>query len=397
VTVGFKLDGSPDRRWVSGKTVEDTRAKMEALKTLRIIGMIANGERLTVAEFLDRWLVFKAADGTKPKTMAGNEWVVQKRLKPIVGRFRLEKLRPFDVQSAINVIRKEASVHEARRARMVLSLALNQAMRWEVVPRNVCQAVKPPSIPEGEEYKARFWNPKEVRSFLNVAKTHRQFVLFYVALMTGMRSGELLGLRWKDIDFKNGLIKIEQNAVEVLNRMVLGTPKTKASRRTISISEDTVVQLLAHRERQKLEIACASEGYTNNGLVFASEIGSITHYSNLRNVFKNLIARANVEGWKTLGLVEARCPTRQDVFGQLCLERPELKEQLTLPDLNLHGLRHTHASVLIRRKVNPKVVSDRLGHTNISFTLTVYAHLFNAQRREAAISLEDFLGDEQDD
>ena len=151
------------------------------------------------------------------------------------------------------------------------------------------------------------------------------------------------------------------------------------------------------RPCQKLEIACAAEGYTNLGLVFASEIGSITHYSNLRNVFKNLIARANVEEWKTLGLVEARCPTRQDVFGRLCLERPELKEQLTLPDLNLHGLRHTYASVLIRRKVNPKVVSDRLGHTNISFTLTVYAHLFNAQRREAAISLEDFLGDEEDD
>lgn len=151
VTVGLLIDGRPDRRWVSGKTVEDTRAKMEALKTTRNAGMVDSGERLTVGAFLDRWIAHKRTDGIKLKTVVAYTETVEKRLKPILGAIRLDKLRPLNVQHAIDLIRERVSVPEARRSRTVLSLALNQAVRWEVLPRNVCQAVRPPKVPDGEE------------------------------------------------------------------------------------------------------------------------------------------------------------------------------------------------------------------------------------------------------
>jgi integrase len=394
VTVGFKLDGSPDRRWVSGKSVEDTRAKMEALKTNRNLGMVDSGEKLSVAEFLDRWLMHKKADGTKPKTILGYSSIVNKRLKPILGKIRLDKLRPLNVQNAINLIRDHVTVSEARRSRMVLSLALNQAVRWEILPRNVCQAVRPPAIPDGQEYIVKYWTSKDVRVFLDVAKTHRQYVVFYVALMTGMRAGELLGLRWQDLNLKEGIIKIEQNAVEVGNTMVLGTPKTKASRRKITIATDTVIELEAHKARQQIEKANAAEGYDDLDLVFASEVGTVTDYHNLRIVFKNLIARAVLQDWEDSGLIEK--PKRYDdvTLKRVLLEQAKRKCKRILPDLNLHGLRHTHASILIKRNKNAKVVSDRLGHTSVSFMLTIYASLYDDQRRDAAISMEEFLDED---
>lgn len=241
----------------------------------------------------------------------------------------------------------------------------------------------------------KFWTPAEARIFLATSSSHRLYALFYLALMTGMRAGELLGLRWVDFDARGSVVRIEQNAVEVGNQMLIGTPKTKASRRRITISPDTVEQLEAHRERQRREIDNAAEGYQDHGLVFASEIGTVTNYHNLRKLFKNLIARAVIKGWQAAGLIGEQQLFTAPEMARL-LEQPELAKRRVLSDLNLHGLRHTHASVLIRRGVNAKVVSQRLGHTNVSFTLTVYGHLYEDQLREAAIGMEDFLGPIED-
>ena len=373
VMVGFKPDGKADRRWVCGKTVDEVREKIDAIKTARNTGMIWSAERLTVGEYLTRWIEHKKIDGTRLKTVSRYEQVVIRQLQPILGRISLEKLAPLNVEGMLQAVRAASSAKAARRARSTLSMALNQAVRWRIVPFNVCHGVKPPVIPTDEDKEVRFWSPEEVVLFLEKARPHRLYALFHVGVMTGMRPCELLGLRWRDIDFDAGLIRVEQDAVYVAGKMHLGSVKTKASRRNVTIPPDTVFELRAHLERQRLErnrLAYPSadalrmrqrrrtpeRAYAGADLVFADALGGVTNYNNLYRVLKQLIAAAGV--------------------GRI----------------GLHGLRHTHASILIRRGVGAKVVSDRLGHKDVAFTLKTYAHLFEDQRREAAIPIHDFLG-----
>jgi integrase len=392
VPVGFTLQGKPDRRWVSGITEADVREKMETIKNARNIGTLANTEDITIGAYLERWMAYKQADGTRLKTTSRYEQSVKRQLIPALGKYKLEKLRPLDVKSVLVSIRELISAKEARRARTILSMALNQAVRWQMIPRNVCQAVKPPVIPHEEEKEIRYWTPEEAGRHLKGAITHRHYALFYVGLMTGMRACELLGLRWQDVDFKSGILRIEQDAVSVQGKMIIGSVKTRASRRTITISLDTVAVLQQHLKHQAIEKHNAQEGYRDLDLVFASEVGTVTGYHNLRKVFLQLIAQINIKGWQDAGLLESSEARKYEDFKALLKKRPELTRTILVPEIGLHGLRHTHASVLICRGMNVKVVSERLGHTSVAFTLKTYAHLFDEQRREAAISLEEFLG-----
>jgi integrase len=373
VIVGYKLDGKPDRRWVSEKTPDEVRLQMDALKTARNTGVIWSSERLTVSEYLTRWIGHKKMDGTRLKTISRYEEVVVKHLVPTLGRIALEKLVPLEVETALQTIRAGASAKSARRARSMLSMALNQAVRWRIIPFNVCHSVKPPAIPHDEDEEVRYWAAEDVVRFLKMARSHRLYALFHVGVMTGMRPCELLGLRWCDLDLEAGLIHVEQDAVVVSGKMHLGPVKTKASRRAITIPQDTVIELRAHSARQQLErirLETPSadalrmrarretpvQQYIDSDLVFANELGGITNYHNVYRVLQRLIEQADVT------------------------------------KIGLHGLRHTHASILIQRGVNAKVVSDRLGHKDVAFTLKTYAHLFEAQRREAAMAIEEFLG-----
>jgi integrase len=392
VTVGFDLKGKSDRRWVSGKTPDVVREKMETIKHARNTNMLSSKDKITVTDYLTRWLNFKKNDGVKLKTIDDYQRVVEKRLKPVFGKFKLEKLKPLDVESGIQTIREGSTIQEARRALGVFSMAMNQAVRWEIVPRNVCQAVKRPALPSDLDTDVRFWKPEEVAVFLEYAQNSRLYALFYTAVMTGMRVGELLGLRWQDLSLDAGYLRVNQNAVQVEGKMHINSPKKPASRRMITISPDTVEVLKLQREKQDSERHNAQEGYQDNDLVFASQVGTVTIYANLRRAFFELFAQIVVKGWQEAKLVDATEKRTLQNYRKLLEQKPSLQAKALLTELNLHGLRHTHASILIRRGVSAKVVSDRLGHTSVAFTLKVYAHLFEEQRQEATISISDFLG-----
>lgn len=181
---------------MSGETEASVREKMEAIKNARNTGMVPGDAKLRLTEYLVKWLAFKSSDGTKPKTHAEYSRLLNRRIVPVLGKFKLEKLRPLDVQNALTSIKTSSTIIKTRRARGILSLALNQAVRWEILPRNVCLAVRAPALPDDEDSDVRFWTPEEVGRFLEAAaQSHRHYAVFYVALMTGLRSGELLGLR----------------------------------------------------------------------------------------------------------------------------------------------------------------------------------------------------------
>jgi integrase len=345
---------------------------------------------------MEQWLEHKKFDGTRLKTTVRYAQSVTGHIIPNLGTIKLDKLRPLDIENALRTIRRTVSAKEARRTRLTVSMALNQAVRWEMLPRNVCLAVRPPTIPAEEINEIRFWTPTKAKTFLAFIQHHRHYALFYTGLMTGLRTCELLGLRWRDTDLHTGALRVEQDAVSVNGKMHLGPVKTRASRRLVTISADTVQVLQDHKSRQELEKRNAQEGYTDLGLVFASEIGTITNYANLKRVLLESIAKIAVQSWQKEGLIPVSKARNYTQYRTLLQTRPELKDQMPVNEIGLHGLRHTHASILIHRGMKAKVVADRLGHASIAFMLQHYAHLYDDQRRDAAMSITDFLGSDSE-
>ena len=218
--------------------------------------------------------------------------------------------------------------------------ALRQALKWDLVSRNVAEAA---TLPQLKTAEASIWTVPQVLVFLKAAATHRLHALWYVTIFTGLRRAEVL--HWKDVDFEKAEIHVRSTLVQVNGELILGEPKTKAGRRSIAITKDTVEVLRAHLERQKLE----------QSNTMASEVGTPINPGNLARSYKALIRAVN------------------------------------LPDIRFHDLRHTAASLSIRRGDSAKVVAERLGHTNIAFTLNTYVHVFAEQRRAAAFGMADLI------
>jgi integrase len=167
-----------------------------------------------------------------------------------------------------------------------------------------------------------------------------------------MRRAEVLGLQWVNVNLEQGKILIRTTLVEIEGKLIMGEPKTRAGRRTIAITPDTV-QVLKAQQRQRFEQKNAMEGWEDSGLVFTTSIGTPINPGNLARAYKTLIRKAGVT------------------------------------NIRFHDLRHTAASLSIRRGDSAKLVADRLGHTNVSFTMNTYVHIFDDQRRAAAFGLED--------
>ncbi len=370
ITVGHHEDGSQDRRWISGKTQAEVQDKLRALQADMHSGMVADTEGLTVADFMVRWTEHKERDGVKPNTVQSYRDTVRLYITPHIGRVKLAKLKPLDIERLLSKMQKDGKSAANRRYSLrVLSMALRQGVRWQMLPRNVADVISPP---KAERSEMKIWTLEQVVTFLDASQVHRLHAAFDLALMTGMRRGEVLGLQWADIDFERSRLTIRHNLVEVHSDGVAGkqqagkptvssiqvklqTPKTAASRRTVALSPGTLSKLREHQAQQEWECSAAAEAWQDQGFVFASELGGPTNPNYFYDQFKKLAREAK------------------------------------LPNIRFHDLRHTAASLMIRRGLNPKVVSDRLGHTDPAFTLRVYTHLYDDQREEAAFDLSDFF------
>ena len=354
LTVGYAENGEQKRKFFSGKTKLEALEKRDKAKADLGSGLFIDADGLTVTEYFEKWFKHIAQDKA-PSTVSGYMRTFNKAIKPTIGRVRLDKLRPIQVQDLYSTLLAEGTGRwTVRYAHTVLHAALEQAREWELVSRNVADAVRPPE--RAEKSDMTIWSPAEASRFLEHTQAHRLHGLFYLALMTGMRKGELLGLHWGDVSLGRSEINVRMNLTEVGGKLYLREPKTKASRRTILIPSDTVKVLQEHHaalERHKLLLGAA---WDEQDLVFPSELGTPLSPANVYRLFKNIIKRAGV------------------------------------PNIRFHDLRHTHASLLILKGTSAKVVSDRLGHTDVGFTLNTYTHLFDEQRREAAMSFDDLFG-----
>jgi integrase len=236
---------------------------------------------------------------------------------------------------------------------------LNQAVREELVARNVARLVQP-SAPDRTEIRP--WTEGEARIFLAACRSHRLHALFVVALGLGLRRGELLGLRWIDVDFAAGQLQISQTLQHVRGHgVVYGPPKSRRSRRVLTMPAVVAESLRRHRDGQRAERIAAGDGWTESGLVFTTIGGRHIEPRNLNTTFARLVAAAGV--------------------------RP----------IRLHDLRHTCATLLLSRGVSPRMVMDILGHSQIAVTMNTYGHVIPAMQHEAAGQMDAALGKGDDD
>lgn len=229
----------------------------------------------------------------------------------------------------------------------VLRRALKQAVRWGVVSRNVCDAVDPPRVQKPE---IAALSAQQVQALLKTAKTHRLYALFVLAIGTGMRLGELFALQWRNVDLKTASVQVRHTLMELNGKLTLAEPKTAKSRRRIDLPPSTIAVLRAHRRRMN------AAGLGDCPWVFSNTTGGPLRRSHFhREVFKPLLRRAK------------------------------------LPEIRFHDLRHTSASLLLAAGVHPKVVQERLGHSQIGITLDTYSHVLPTMGLEAASKLDGVL------
>lgn len=348
ISLGYDGDGKRKRKAVYGKTRQEVKGKLDELKR-RISDGTFSDTKLTVKSYLEQWLTEKARE-VKPQTAEDYRYQLEKYVTPIIGRLELGKLTPLKVQAMCGELADRISPQRANKCRRVLSGALSQAVRWQLIPRNPCDAVKPLKVASTE---MQLWTAQEAARFLDSARPHRLFALFYLAMSTGLRRGELLGLRWQDIG--EGCLYVRQAVIEQRGRIMITTPKTERGARRVALSPDVLEVMRQHRERQEAEARALGVAWPDTGLVFTSEVGTMLHPRNFTRTWHTLQTNAKVR------------------------------------QIKLHDLRHLHASMAIKSGVDAKVLADRLGHAKASFTLDVYTHLFEDQRANSAVSLLDFL------
>jgi len=355
-TVVVELPRDPEtgkrrQKWVSVKGTKRDAERVLAETIAEIErGTYLAPAKLTVAEYLNRWYD-TCSGGVRLNTRV--RWLRAVGLwKTVLGHVPLGRLTPLDVQNALARLPANLSDGSRRTYFSVLRSALDQAVKWGLLPRNPAQGAKPPARSWKE---VRVWDEEQAARFLEGARSSRFYALFYTALATGMRLGELLGLTWSDVDLDAGVIRVRRSLATCVGRAgepVWQEPKTAAGRRRIPIGAQAVEVLRQHRRAQLEQRLRAGTDWRDYGLVFCNRTGG--------PLFKSNVARAL-----------AACCRRAGV-----------------PRIRFHDLRHAHATFLLRQGVHPKVVSERLGHASVRLTLDTYSHVLPDTQGEAVRAVE---------
>jgi integrase len=352
-------DGNGKRRYLN-KTIKGNKKDAETyLNTLLAsisAGTFVEPVKLTVDEYLDRWLVNVAKARLRERTYYDYSEKLGRYVRSHIGRLKLADVRPLDVQAIYTAMGERGlSPRTIRYTHAILSSTFKQAVRWNMLARNPCEAVE---LPRMERKEMQALSPEEVGRFLTQSTMDEYGVLFAFAIATGMRPEEYLALKWSDIDLESRTSIVTRTLVwRKGGGWYFGEPKTTRSRRTVTFPESIAKGLRTHRSRQVKTKLRLGSSYLAENLVFATLQGTPVNLRNLtQRHFKPILTRA--------GLSES---------------------------LRLYDLRHTCASLLLGANEHPKIVSERLGHASITLTLDTYSHVLPSMQQAASDKLERIL------
>ena len=359
--------GGRQQKWVSPRKqlgLKKPATKKQAEELLVILladlqrGTYVAPNDMTLSDLLDRWMEVHAKHNLAKTTYAIYDAHISNHIKPELGMIQVSKLKAFHLQQFYSK-KLEGGRADKKSGGLspksvvgihkVISSALKVAVTWELVVKNVAESISPPRIPETPQ---QTWTTDHAQTFLGSISKHRLHPLYVLAIVTGMRRGEILGLRWQDIDWDKSTIHIVQSMVATPAGPIITDTKTSSGRRSVVISDGLVALLKEHRERGLEEDVFRGsrnvEVQSSAQLVFTSERGTPL---NPRNLLRHL---------------QSAC------------------ERAGVPKIPFHALRHTHATIMLKKGVHPKIVSERLGHSRVGVTLDIYSHVLPGMQAEAA-------------
>jgi len=352
VSLGTKPDGTRDRRSVYGKTRADTTKRARELHIAYERGMVPASASEKVEDFLNRWLE-TAQPGNTPKGREYYASTVRVHLIPALGRIRLDKLTVDQVERMMrDEVARGLSPRTATISRNVLRAALNRAIRWGIISRNVAAIAEPP---QADLPTARPLTMVEVQRLLKAASGDRLEALIQLTLATGLRRGELLGLHWADVDPERRCIHVRTQVQRVDGTLVVRRLKERASHATIPLAPFAADALRRHRVRQYEERLQAGAAWQDHDLVFPTILGTPTDPRNFHRSWDRLRKAAKITN-------------------------------------RLHDLRHTCATMLHAQGVPAKDIQAILRHAQLSTTMDIYTHIWEGSLQAASDALERLFG-----
>lgn len=365
ISVGRDENGKLIRKQFYGKTQKEVKEKLEEYKKQLSLGALPNDDKLTLEQWYYTWLFDYRIKDLKPKSFEKYEGIYRNYIKDTqLGRLKLKDLRATHLQKYYNDLmdnnKKPTSTIKSLNTR--LKPCLSEAEKQGYIQKNYCKLVTLPKDNTTREIKVL--TPEQQKSFISALVGHELEMLFLTALSTGLRLGEILGLKWSDIDFNTGTLTVNRTLQRVTeidrngnraSKVIEQLPKTKNSIRTIPIPKNILIKLKEYKIQQSKNKLQIGELYVNNDYIFCDKLGYPLDDKRPNRNLKSILGKLDIE------------------------------------PLKFHGLRHTYATRLFEANVPPKTVQVLMGHYDISITMDIYTHVMESTKLEAVEKLNDIF------
>lgn len=359
LTIGYNENGTPKRKSFIGKTKKEVSDKMKAFYIDNNRGLLPTDDKITLNNWFYTWLFTYRIHDLKPSSFERYEGLYRNYIESSsIGRIKLTDLRTHHIQAYYNslVAEEGKSPSTIKTINKCLKSCLNQALKEGYITKNYCTIITLPKGSESSKETINIFTLEEQQTFMRECMNNKNGMLYILALGTGLRLGEILALKWTDINFKNNYININKAIKSTYKidskgnrefQIIEQQPKTKNSIRTVPLNDNLIELLQQHRKKQMIDRDSNIEIYFDNNLIFSTPIGNYLNESNVRKTFKRILKKCN------------------------------------LKELRFHDLRHTFATRLFENGIPPKTVQTILGHSDISTTLNIYTHVMKDTKDKA--------------
>lgn len=332
------------------KTKKECEAALAEMITQIEKGTVIANDKMTTKEYIEYWLETYPKNNCSPSTYKRYK-EFSNDINNYLGKYKLSKLNPMIVQKFYEELLNERKLsnNTVIKIHRMFHLALKHAMKWQLIYSNPCELVTPP---KATEIKMKYWAPDEINIYLDILKDEFLYPATFLAVHTGCRVGELCALKWDDIDLINETIEISKTLQRINGTLTLKKPKTKNSERQVTLL-DSAIKFLKALKKQHIE----------RKLKYGIELDYVLCWSDGRPIDPHYISQ----------------------------HFPDVLKKYNIPKIRFHDLRHTHATLLLKLGISPKVISERLGHSTVAFTLDTYSHVNIKMQKDEMSKVGNFL------
>lgn len=411
-TIGVDANGKQIQKSIYSKDGEEIKQKLRKVLTTLDEGIYIEPKKITVRQWLDTWFYEYKKPTVKPNTLACYDNMINNHINPVIGNIQLKDLRADHIQKLYNTVAKNHSRRMVELTHVTLHNAIEQAIKNDLLYRNVTNLV---DLPKGKDQregtaddKPKVLTIEDQQAILQGLKGERMEAVFLLLLFTGLRRGEVLGLKWDDIDIEEKVLHVNRlfgrfknfdEGSEKKTTLGFGSLKTTKSKREVPLLDELIPILKAHKAHQKEERLKAGNAYEKNNLVVCNELGKPLDPKNLKDEFDKILRKVGLaklkmpDGWKP------GKPIPEDFKFPKWFNPPEgwrpgnpLPMDFRPPEgVNLHALRHTFATRGLENGIELKVMQELLGHSTIVLTGDTYSHVLPNKKREAINKLKNLF------